>query len=49
MKAIRYETNIGLITVADYYGFIYFIEDGKNSREFIQAAFNTVKDGDVMP
>lgn len=48
-KTARYDTNIGLVTMEKYYGWIYFIEDGKNKWEFTEVAFNSVKDADINP
>ncbi len=47
--SIYLETNIGKIIVESYYGFLYKIEDDQKKWEFIDAAFNSVKDSDVNP
>ncbi len=45
----RLQTNIGRITVENYYGFLYEIRDGEDRWEFTQASFNSVGDADVNP
>lgn len=48
-KSLYLQTNIGKITVESRYGFLYRVEEGKNTWEFSDATFNSVQDSDVIP
>ncbi|HLC96293.1 MAG TPA: hypothetical protein VJH97_03160 [Candidatus Nanoarchaeia archaeon] len=47
--SVRLETNMGIITLEKWYGWPYSIDDGENIWSFGDAAFDTVKDSEVMP
>jgi hypothetical protein len=48
-NSLDLQTNIGIITVEERYGFLYKIVDGNKVWEFRDAAFNSVQDSDVVP
>ena len=48
-KSRRIQTNVGQVTLESYYGFVYMVEDGPNKWEFMDVAFNAVKDEEVVP
>ena len=47
--SLKISTNIGIIWVEKYYGFLYKIQDGENIYSFSDAAFNAVADSEVTP